>query len=176
MSTTEKFDLDLTDYGLTGWNGILKGSIEAIDSFMQERIIGSLATAVGKGEVLYWNSTSAKYDLAKAAATYLPAIGVAIEAGSPSTASFDIRILRVGYISTPGWSLATGSELWLAPGTVGDLTVTKPAAFAQRIGYAITATQIYVDIKPPEWVHYGTEDAPTPTGYPDGIVYIKYTA
>ena len=176
MSTTEKFDLDLTDYGLTGWNGILKGSIEAIDSFMQERIIGSLATAVGKGEVLYWNSTSALYDQAKAAAGLLPAIGLALEAGSPSTASFDLRILRVGLISLPGWSLATGAEIWLAPGTLGDITVTKPAAFAQRIGYATATTQVYVDIKPPEWIHYGTADAPTPTGYPDGIIYCKYTA
>ena len=176
MSTSEKFDLDLTDYGLVGWNGILKGSIQAIDTYMQERIVGSLVTAVSKGEVVYWDSSEAKYSLSKASVGLVPAVGLAVEAASPSTANFDVRILRVGYISNSGWSLATGSLIWVAPATLGGITVTKPAAFAQRIGYATSATQIYVDIKQPEYVHYGTGDPATPTGYPDGIIYCKYTA
>lgn len=176
MSTTEKFDLDLTDYGLTGWNAILKGSIEAIDEYMQERIVGSLVTAVSKGEVLFWDTSEVKYGKAIASAASTPAIGLAWETGSPGTGTFDIRILREGYISNSGWSLTTGANIYVSAATLGGISMGKPAAFAQYIGYALSATKIYVDIKPPELFHYGTGDPPTPTGYPDGVVYIKYTA
>ena len=69
MSTTEKYDLDLTDYGLTGWNSILKGSIEELDEHLHTRIMATLGETVAIGEVVYLKSDG-KYWLARACRVY----------------------------------------------------------------------------------------------------------
>lgn len=172
MSTTEKYDLDLTDYGLTGWNAILKGSIEELDEHLHTRIMATIGETVAIGEVVYLKSDG-KYWLAQAGATTLPARGIVLEVGN---ADDEIRIQRVGPLEVSGWSWSIGVKVYVDPTTPGALTQTQPTAFAQAVGIAIATNQIFLWFEDVNPIHYGTADPSTPTNYPDGTLYIKYTA
>lgn len=170
--TTAKYDLDLVELSLTGWNQILKGSIEDIDNFMQTRILATLGETVAKGEVVYLKSDG-KYWKAKAAVGLVPARGMAIEAGN---ADDEIRIQRIGPITVSGWSLtgSPGDKVFVDDITAGAITEDRPFEFAQTVGYVLSSTSVYLLFREPSPIHYGYTTAPSsPTGYPDGTVYFK---
>jgi hypothetical protein len=171
MTQTPKYDLDLTDYSVTGWNGILKGSIEDIDDHVHSRLLVTLGETVAKGEALYLKSDG-KYWKAKAVATQSPTKGVAIEAGN---ADDEIRIQRVGLITVTGWSWSggVGTKLYLSGGTDGALTETRPLKFAQQVGYVISATSAFLFVEEPSPIHFGYEASPATAGWPDGILYAQ---
>ena len=169
MSTTEKYDLDLVDYGTTGWNSILSGALEDIDEYLHTRLryqAGETLTAY----VPVYLGTDGKLWKAQAAVLKLPCVGVTMDAGN---ADDYVRAVRVGPMVNPAWSWTPGSLLYVHT-TAGQLTHTKPSAFSQEIGIAQSATEILVNIKDVSPVHYGADDAPTPTDYPDGILYFQY--
>ena len=174
MADTEKYDFDLTDYGTTGWNGILKGSIEDVDSHLHTRFLATLGETVAIGDALYLKSDG-KYWKAKAAAAMLPCDGFALEAGN---ADDEIRAQRIGPMDKPASAatLTIGDKVYLDGTTAGAITQTKPTAFSQALGRAIAADEIFVWVEDVIPIHFGTADPPTPTDYPDGTIYIKYTA
>ena len=172
--TTEKYDLDLVELSLTGWNQVLKGSIEDIDNFMQTRILVTLGETVSKGDVVYLKSDS-KYWKAKAVVDQQPARGMAIEAGN---ADDEIRIQRIGPITVSGWSLTgnPGDKLYVDDTTSGTITETRPFEFAQTIGYILSSTSAFLLFREPSPLHYGYDAASSPSGYPDGTMYIQLVA
>jgi hypothetical protein len=167
--TTEKYDLDLTDQGLAGWNTILKGSIEDIDGFLHTRILATLGETGAIGEVVYLKSDG-KYWKAKAAAGMLPGRGVCLEVGN---ADDEIRIQRIGPCTVATWNFVgdKGKPVYLDADTAGALTETRPKAFAQTIGRIVDTDQLFLEVQPPSPIHYGVGAPPTPTNYEDGIVY-----
>ena len=169
--TTEKYDLDLVELSLTGWNQILKGSIEDIDNFMQTRILATLGETAAKGEVVYLKSDG-KYWKGKAVVGQQPSRGMAIEGGN---ADEEIRIQRIGPITVTGWSFTgdPGDKLYVDPTTDGAITETRPFEFAQTIGYILSSDSAYLLFREPSPIHYGYAAAPTPTGYPDGTIYVQ---
>jgi hypothetical protein len=173
--TTEKYDLDLVELSLTGWNQVLKGSIEDIDAFIQTRLLATLGETVAKGDVVYLKSDG-KYWKAKAIASQMPARGMAIEAGNTDD---EIRIQRVGPITVSGWALVgnPGDKLFVDETTSGTITETRPFEFAQTIGYILSSTSAFLLFREPSPVHYGYSAAPDPpTGYPDGTIYVQLTS
>lgn len=174
MSDTEKYDFDLTDYSTTGWNGILKGSIEDVDTHLHTRILATYGETIAIGDPVYLKSDG-KYWKAKAAAAMIPCAGLALEAGS---ADDEKRIQRIGPMAAAAtWgTLTVGGKLYVSSATAGFLTHTKTALFSQAVGRAFSAATIFVWIEDVLIVHYGTADGPTPTNYDDGIIYLKYTA
>ena len=169
MSQTNKYDMDLTDYGTVGWNALLKGSIEDVDAFLHSRIAGSCGATLAEGDLVYLD-TNGKYSLAQAAAGKVPCRGIALEAGNPDD---NVRIQRLGPWVAFSSGMTPGAKLYVSA-TAGVFTQTKPSAFAQAIGEARNATDIFVWIEDLLPIHYGTGDPPTPTGYPDGTVYFKH--
>ena len=172
MTTTIKYDLDLTDYGTTGWNAILKGSIEDIDDFLHTRILATLGETVAAYEAVYLKSDG-KYWLAQGAAGMIPCRGIAIEGGS---ADAQKRIARLGPLTNGSWSWSTvGGRIYVSTSTPGALTQTKPTAFAQCVGLALSTTSMFVWVEDVIPIQYGTGSAPTPTGYPNGTIYVQYS-
>lgn len=171
MTQTAKYDLDLTDYSVTGWNGILKSGMEELDGYLHTRILATLGETVAAYESVYLKSDG-KYWKSKAAATQQPTIGLAIEAGN---ADDEIRIQRVGPITNVGWSWSggVGGKIYVSDATDGALVETRPLAFAQRIGFVLSATSIFLMVEEPSPIHFGYTVNPTPTGYEDGILYAQ---
>jgi len=170
--TTTKYDMDTVDLSLTGWNQILKGSIEELDDFLQTRILATLGETVAKGEVVYLKSDG-KYWKGKAVAAQQPSRGVAIEAGNADDV---IRIQRMGPLTVSGWAWtgSSGAPLFVSDSTDGALTETRPYAFAQKIGFILSATSAFLLVREPSPIHYGYTSAPSPpTGYPDGTLYVQ---
>jgi hypothetical protein len=171
MSQTSKYDLDLTDYSVTGWNGILKSGMEEIDIYLQTRILATLGETVAVGDALYLKSDG-KYWKSKAVATQQPTVGLAIEVGN---ADDEIRIQRVGPMTNGGWSWGggVGGKLYVSDATDGLIVETRPLAFAQRVGFVLSATSIFIMVEEPSPIHFGYTVPPTPTGYEDGILYAQ---
>lgn len=171
MSTTDKYDWDLTDYGTSGWNGIIKSLTQDLDDKLQTYILGTVGESVVADDILYLKSDG-KYWKAKAAAGMVPARGIALEAGS---ADDEIKIRRIGpYTPASQATLTIGGKVYVDATTAGAWTQTKPDAFAQAVGMALSATVIFVWIEDLIEIHYGTADPPTPTDYPDGTIYLKH--
>jgi hypothetical protein len=171
MSTSIKYDLDLTDYGTTGWNQLLKNAVEGFDLHLHTRILVTLGETVIIGESLYLKSDG-KYWKGKAVAGMLPCAGVALEAGN---ADDTIVIQRIGPCTVSTWTFTgdPGDKVFLDPTTAGALIETRPAEFAQLIGYVISATQLFLWVNEPSPIHYGVGAAPSPANYTDGIVYFQ---
>lgn len=172
MSTTNKYAMDLTDYGTVGWNALLKGDIEDVDDFLHTRIAGSCGATLEAGDIVYLDS-SGKYSLSAAEAGKVPAIGFALAGGN---ADDDVLIARLGPWVGFSSGMTVGAKLYVCAGTPGQFKETKPAAFAQSVAKVLNATDIFIWVEDLDPVHYGTGDAPTPTGYPEGTLYFKYTA
>lgn len=171
MSTSEKYDLDLTDYGTTGWNQLLKNAVEGFDLHLHTRILVTLGETVVIGQALYLKSDG-KFWKGKAAAGMLPVMGIALAAGN---ADDQIVIQRIGPCTVATWAFtgSKGDKVFLDPSTAGALTETRPAGFAQLIGYVQDTDQLMLWVSEPSPIHFGTAPAPTPTDYTDGIVYFQ---
>lgn len=170
MATTPKYDLDLTDYGTVGWNVILQGSIEDLDDFLNTRIAGSCGATINVNDVVYLDA-SGKYSPAQGVAGKMPAAGIALNAGN---ADDDILVQRIGPAAAFSSGMTPGEKMYVSAGTEGSFTQTKPGAFSQAIGRALSATALFVWVEDVIPIHYGTGDPPTPTGYPDGTIYFKH--
>ena len=173
MSTTDKYDWDLTDYGTSGWNGIIKSFMQDIDDKLQTYMVGTIGETVAADDILYLKSDG-KYWKAQAVAGKIPARGIALEAGS---ADQQIKIRRIGpYTAASQATLNAGEKVYVDPSTAGAWTQTKPTAFVQAVGLALSGTELFIWIEDLIDIHYGSADPPTPTDYPDGTVYLKHEA
>jgi hypothetical protein len=173
MSTTPKYDLDLTDYGTVGWNAILQGSIEDIDDFLHTRIAGSCGATIAEKDLVYLDS-SGKYRPAQAGKGTIPCLGFALNAGN---ADDDLLIGRIGpYVSFAPSALIPGGHIYCSAGTPGGYTQKRPLAFAQSVGRILNATDIFIWMEDLSPIHFGaTALTSAATGYPDGTVYFQYT-
>lgn len=171
MSTSDKYDLDLTDIGTGGWNQLLKNAVEGFDLHLHTRIKVTLGETVAIGAPLYLKSDG-KFWKAQAAAGTVPAMGVALEAGN---ADDSIVIQRIGPCTVGTWAFTgdPGAEVYVDPDTAGTLTETRPYTFAQLIGYISSSDTLILWVSPPSPIHYGTEENPTVTDWKDGTVYFQ---
>lgn len=167
--TTPKYDLDTTDYGTTGWDLILQGLAEDTDNFLHTRILATLGENISAYQPVYQH-TDGKYYLSKALAGKVPCKGIAIESGNTDDT---IRIARMGPLITTE-TFTIGAEIYV--GADGSLSEIRPRQFAQRIGKAYTANNLWVWVQELSPIHYGPTSPPTPTDYLDGTIYFQYDA
>ena len=167
--TTPKYDLDLTDYGTTGWDLIFQGLAEDVDNFLHTRILATLGESISAYQPVY-QDTDGKYYLSQAVAGKVPCKGIAIESGN---ADDTIRIARLGPLITTE-TFTVGAEIYV--GSDGSLSEVRPRAFAQRIAKAYTANNIFVWVQELSPIHFGTTSPPTPTNYLDGTIYFQYAS
>jgi hypothetical protein len=110
-------------------------------------------TGVADGDMVYWNSSINKFDLAVANGTAAQqVIGVA-----------DVTNLRVcSFGSLTLFSgLTPGATYYLSTTTPGDITATQPSGFTMELGVALTATTLF--LKSASEI---SSDIPTGTGLP----------
>jgi len=178
MSTTSKYDWDLTDYETVGWNGILQSFQVGVDQQLNTYIHGTLGATVSQDEILYL-ATDGTYKKAQAAAGKVPAAGIAIEAGNNGA---NIRIRRLGPYG-PGGAMSAislggniGGKVYI-DATAGAWTFTKPAEFSQAIGRVLDASNIFVWVEDLSPIHYGnTNPGSAATDITDGTLFCVYTA
>ena len=150
MSFSDKFDLEETSYGLSGWNAIIWANFQKVDAGLDSRLPALVAgEAIDQYEAVYLNPSTGKADLALADGTQQPCIGLAVEAAD---ADEDVRIQREGAITNTGWSWTVGGLVYLSNSTPGGLTQTPPSPNRQVIGYALTATCLVIERERPETV------------------------
>ena len=139
--TTPKYDLHTIDYSVQGWDAILAADMEKIDDLMPTRMIGTLGETVAAYEALYQEQLDGKWELALADGSKQPCLALAVEGGDEDD---EIRLHLVGEITNEAWSWELGKPVYLDPDTPGALTQTRPIINAQIIGYAVSATTIYM--------------------------------
>jgi hypothetical protein len=178
MSTSTKYDWDLTNYGTVGWNGILQSFQVGVDEQLNTYISGTLGATIDKDEVLYLDSDGT-FKKAQAAVSKIPAMGVAIEAGNSGE---NVRMRRLGPYAPSGaasaMTLITGGKIYVDATTPGMWTQTKPTAFSQAIGRVLDADNVFIWIEDLSPIHFGTAAAASiaASDYPDGTLYFQYTA
>ena len=121
--------------------------MDVLDDNINDRILGTAGETTTAYEAVYYKSDG-KYWLAQADGDLQPCRGLAVE-GAAAEAEF--RVQRVGTIANVGWSWTVGATIYLDPSTPGALTETKPVSeFRQKIGWAISATTLFINIKDDE--------------------------
>lgn len=136
---TNKYDLHTAEYSVSGWDAILTADMEALDEIINSRVVGQLGETVAAYQPLYL-AADGKWYLAQADGTKQPAQGLAVEGGD---ADDEVRIYRLGEAENEEWTWTPG-PVYLDADTAGALTQTRPAQYPQVIGYAVSATVIYL--------------------------------
>ena len=142
MTTTDKFALEETSYGLAGWNAIIWANFQKVDEGMDSRLpLVAAGEAVAQYDALYLESDGKVYQ-AQADGSQQPCIGLAVAAADTDE---DVRIQREGAITNAGWSWTIGGAVYLSASTPGGLTQTPTAPDRQYVGYALTATTLVIE-------------------------------
>ena len=104
------------------------------------------ATALGGHRAVFIASTGAQHADNATEAHAGRVAGVTVAAASIGAL---VSFQSSGRLAEPSWTWTPDADIWL--GTAGQLTQTYPsgAVFAQRLGYAITATEMWIDIVEP---------------------------
>lgn len=98
---------------------------------------GHRVVAVSNLGLIYADAT----DIALLGAT----VGVSLNAASPGQ---PVTYQESGLVAHAGWTWTFPADVFLT--SAGNLVQPDPAStFSQRIGYAISATELYVDISEP---------------------------
>lgn len=142
--TTDKLNLLEIDLSVPGWDVDFNFDIQTIDDAISTIEINEYGETIAAYEAVFVKADG-KYWLAQANGTLQPAFGIAIDSG----VSTDEKRARTSGLMTNGaWSWATiGGYIYLDPSTPGALTQTAPASNIQRMGVALTATSMFVNIE-----------------------------
>ena len=142
MTVTSKYQLEETDYGTTGWNGILTSNMQSLDDYLHTYLRYPVANT---------ESISAYDAVCVLGGEFYPAasgevtgyrrlvVGVAIEEGASGE---NIRAQRCGPITNPLWDFTGSGEVYLGAAE-GSITETVTA---HKIGFSITPTSIIVQL------------------------------
>jgi len=140
MSLSTKYELESIAYSTPGWNGIANTNFLKLDDHLHTRGVGTCGETVLTNEAVYWGSDGKIY-LAQADGTKQPCIGLMTEGGLLDEGRvFQIR----GPVYDVGWTWTVGGAIYLDPTTPGDLTQTPSGSNAQILGYAQSATTIFL--------------------------------
>jgi hypothetical protein len=140
--TTPIYDLDLLDYGTTGWDVLLNADLQKIETFLTARRLVTLGETIAAYTPVYMAS-SGKVLKAQAASTTFPAVGITLDAGVLDDA---VRMQRQGLVTNAAWTWTVGGRVYLSTSVAGGLTQTKPANNEQVVGIAgPLTTQIYLE-------------------------------
>ena len=142
----DKYDLHDTAYGVQGWDAILEADMQIINDMIPTRTLGTLGEEVLAYQALFVNPDDYYFYLAQADGTKQPCIGLAVEGGILDE---EIRIHQMGVIQNENWAWIPGLPVYLDESTPGELTQTPPTTNKQLIGIALTDTDLFVMIQPP---------------------------
>lgn len=144
MGVSAKYGFEaLTDYTVTGWNGILSTNIQRIDSFLKTYIPVVLAETIAKYKAVALDR-SGEGIKAQANGVKQPSLGLTIEAGD---ASDTVLIRRCGLVTNVSWSWTKiGKPIYLSTTVAGDLTQTVPLVDQQILGTVVAADTIFLDV------------------------------
>ena len=106
----------------------------------------ALGEAVGGHRAVYMAPAGAMYADAGTLSHAGRVAGITSQAGGLGDS---VLMQSAGFMAEPSWAWTPGGDIWL--GAAGALTQIFPlgAAFAQRMGYAVTSTSIWVEISEP---------------------------
>jgi len=145
---TDKYGLVTVDFGTTGWNGILKTSIEQIDAYMQTYArfkVGPAASIAPYKPVCLQDGV---WELAKEGTNQMPVVGISIEPSTKTSGEY-LRAQRAGLVTNTDWSWNPPSgEIWcnsdgdLVQNISGEEWMTRQA----RVGCVHSATKIFVQL------------------------------
>ena len=145
---TDKYGLITVDYGTTGWNGILKTSIQQIDNYLHTYArfrVAATETIAAYAPVCLQNG---QWMLAKEGTNQLPVVGVSIETVSKTSGEW-LRAQRVGQITNVGWSWSPDyGEIWVdsSGGLVQDVSGENWRNRQARVGCVHDETSIFVQL------------------------------
>ena len=140
MGLTDKYEFEEIAYGMQGWNGIMQTNFEKIDAHLHTRGQGTCGEDIDTYEAVYWKSDG-KIWLAQADGTAQPCIGIMIE---DSLTDELMRFQIAGPSTNVAWSWTVGAPIYLDPTTPGALTETPSGSNAQILGYAQSATTLFL--------------------------------
>lgn len=106
----------------------------------------TLAEAVGGHRAVYLTAAGALYADAGTAEHAGRVAGITTQAGA---AGASVLVQSAGFMTEPSWAWVPGGDIWLGLSGVLTQTIPPAAAFAQRLGYAVTPTDIWVEISEP---------------------------
>lgn len=154
--STDKYDLHTIDYSVQGWDSVLATDMEKLDDIIHSRIEATAGETIAQYDAVYLEADE-KYDKALADGTQQPSVGLAFES---ATLDDEFRIQRIGPITNAGWAWATvGVKVYLDTSTPGALTDVKPGSNAQMMGFALSATSIFIWVDPMEVASGGVPGA-----------------
>jgi len=140
MAVTEKYELEEILTNQQNWNAILQTNFEKVDDHLHTRGVGECGEDCDEFEAVYWKSDG-KLWLAQADGSKQPCIGLMVEDGlTAESKRFQIR----GEITNVAWTWTVGGSIYLDPTTPGTLTQTPSGSNAQILGYAQSATTMFI--------------------------------
>jgi hypothetical protein len=139
MGITNKYEIDTTNYGTSGWNALLATGMEKVDNYLHTY----LRFQVASGESIDANKgvrvVSGEWKAAKADGVNQPAHAIAIEAG---VSGEYLRAQCMGLMSASGeWNFTGTGEVYLS--ALGAITQTPPAN-VQIMGYVASPNSILI--------------------------------
>ena len=137
---TDKYNFQNVSISTQGWNGIIDGNIDLMDTHLHTRLLITLGENVGDGQPVAILPGGTGY-LARTGSDSerKPALGIAVESGLTDD---QIRVQRVGPMTYDGWNFAKlGRPVYLGT-TNGELIQTRPANDIQFMGVAIASDTI----------------------------------
>jgi len=138
MSVTSKYELELVDYGTTGWNGILSSNTQDIDDYLHTYL---RYPVVPSGSISTYDPLcviNGEFNPAVSGEAYKGnVVGIAIENGDSGET---IRAQRAGPITNTGWTFSGSGEIYL------DATGLTQTLTNHKIGISIAPTVVVVQL------------------------------
>jgi len=139
MAPTDKYELDTTNYGTTGWNALNATAFETLDDKVHTYLRNTVASGDSIAAYDPVQIYQGQWRKAQADGARSPAHGIAIEAG---TSGEYTRAQRTGPLANTAWNWAISGEIYLS--ATGTLTQVAPAANVQIMGYPIDPDTILI--------------------------------
>jgi hypothetical protein len=139
MAITNKYEMETTDYGTTGWNALLAAALEKMDLYLHTYLRYKVMSGESIAAYDPVHIKGGQWQKAKADGAKQPAYGIAIEGG---TSGEYLRAQQIGPLTNPSWAFSGSGEVYL--GATGTLTQTAPGSNDEIVGYSITTNTILI--------------------------------
>lgn len=138
--STDKYGFTTIPADIT-WAEVFDENLDIVEANLLTREMVMLGTEVPVYHAVCYYRATDRYHHARADGIHQPMVGLALEGGYKGSA---IKIQREGPVENPAWNWTVGAPLYLSAGAYGELTEIRPYSDRQAVGYAITATSVFL--------------------------------